>query len=74
MSKRGGYYLNSLKADQGRLRQAIRIGEARSEVLHRIGSSCAEDHDAAMDIKRRMLDVVEVALAEARKKQRDDAL
>lgn len=69
MTDLGGYYHNSLKADASRLRAELKQGEARSKTLHRIGSSCMADHNAAMSVKRRMLDVVEQARASSRVRQ-----
>jgi hypothetical protein len=66
MNKLGGYYLNSLETTRSRLLADIRKCEARGAILRRIGSSCTEEHYAATDVKRRMLTVVEDALAEAR--------
>jgi uncharacterized small protein (DUF1192 family) len=60
----GGYYLNSLRNWRNEIACELRVGDRRAETLHRIGSSCAADHDAAMKVRRDMLAVVDSALAE----------
>jgi hypothetical protein len=60
-----GYYMNSLKAWSQEIKRDLRIGDRRMETLDRIGSSCAEDHRAAMAARREMLAVVERHMTEA---------
>ena len=60
----GGYYLNSLRNWRNEITRELRVGDRRAETLHRIGSSCAADHDSAMKVRRDMLAVVDSALAE----------
>lgn len=59
----GGYYWNSLHVWRNGIATELRVGERRAKTLHRIGSSCAADHDAAMAVRREMLAVVERALS-----------
>jgi hypothetical protein len=60
----GGYYWNSLVAWQRELKADLRIGRRRLATLEKIGSSCLEDHRAAMAVRGRMLIVVQDALSE----------
>lgn len=62
--KLGGYYRNSLVAWRDQIKHDLRIGDARMERLDRSGNSCAEDHRAAMAVRRRMLAIVQRALQE----------
>lgn len=60
-TERGGYYHNGIRAWRERITRELRRGERRAETLRRIGSSCADDHDAAMNVLRQMLAVLEKA-------------
>ncbi len=60
--ERGGYYWNSLKAWRDEIRRDFPIMERRLQTLRRTGHPCADDHEAAMDVRRQMLKVVEDAL------------
>lgn len=62
--KLGAYYLNSLRHWRDEIKRDLRLGDARMGRLDRMGSSCAEDHRAAMAVRQRMLKVVEDALQE----------
>ena len=62
--KLGAYYLNTLRTWRDGIRRHLPFDEKRLATLRRIGSPCADDHAAAMEVRARMLAVVDDALGE----------